>query len=115
MASEQVYEDGTLNKGGYESLMFNMDQNYNFTMESNFLTNPELLNGSQGCKDNGGNINLNLAKPNTEDGQNNKKVSSVPLNSVQLPLEPIHSGSVDNNLGDGDFYVKKLDLDSFES
>ena len=115
MASEQVHDDGTLNKGGYESSMFNMDQNYNFTMESNFLTNPELSNGSQGSKHNGEIVNLNLAKANTDDDQNNKKVASAPSSDVQLPLEPVCSGSMDNDLGDGDLYVKKSDLDRFES
>ena len=84
-------------------------------MESDFLTTPELLDGLQGCKDYAESINLKLPKPNTEGEQSNKKVSSVPLNNVQLPLEPIHSGGVDNILGDGDFYVKRSDLDSFES
>ena len=84
-------------------------------MESDFLTNPELLDGSQGCKDDAENIHLKLPKPNNEDEKNNKQVSSVTLNNVQLPLEPIHSGSVNNILGDGDFYVKRSDLDSFES
>ena len=95
--------------------MFNIDPNYNLTMESDFLTNPELLDGSQGCKDDVENIHLKLPKPNIEDAQNIKKVPSVPLNNVQLPLEAIHSESVNNILGEGDFYVKRSDLDSFES
>ena len=37
------------------------------------------------------------------------------MSDVQLPLEPVRSGSMDNDLGDGDFYVKKSDLDRFES
>ena len=100
------------NNISYESSMFNIDPNYNSTMDSDLFPTPELIDGSQGCKDDAENIHLKLPKPNIEDEQNNKKVSSVPLNNVQLPLEPIHSGSVNNILGDGDFYEEKDTLGS---